>query len=84
MLNLYSTVVLPSILPPTRWAGHKEVEKLQVGDTVLFARKGEESFLPGWSLGVVKEVEESSDLEVRIMIIKYAGEIIKKLAQRFL
>ena len=38
----------------------------------------EESFLPGWSLGVVKEVEESSDLEVRIVIIKYAGEIIKK------
>ena len=47
MLNLYSNVVLPSILPPTRWANHKEVEKLQAGDTVLFARKGEESSLPG-------------------------------------
>ena len=49
-----------------------------IGDTVFFARKGKESFLPGWSLGVVKEVEESSDLEVRVVLIKYAGEIMRK------
>ena len=61
-----------------RWAGHKEVEKLQPVDTVLFARKGEGSFLPGWNLGIVKEVEESSDLEVRVVLIRYAGEILKK------
>ena len=41
-----------------------------------------ESFLPEWSLGVIKEVEPSSDLEVRIVIIKYTGEIIKKVDEK--
>ena len=49
---------------------------------MLFARKGEESFMPGWSLGVVKEVELISDLEVRIVVIKYAGEVNRKVSEK--
>ena len=46
MYNIYTTIVLPSLLPPARWADHRKIEKLETGDVDLFSNQGKKlSFL---------------------------------------
>ena len=74
MLNLYHTVILPSMMTPSTFIGQEGSQgKLNVDDVVYFKKRPQEAISPSWSLGRVIEVEKSSDGEVRVIKLVYYG-----------
>ena len=74
MLNLYHTVVLPSMMTPSVFTERRGSQgKLSVDDIVYFKKRPQDTISPSWSLGRVVEVEKSSDEEVRVVKLVYYG-----------
>ena len=74
MLNLYHTIILPSMMTPSTFIGQEGSQgKLNVDDVVYFKKRPQDEISPSWSLGRVIDVEKSSDGEVRVIKLVYYG-----------
>ena len=72
MLKHYEEDVLPLLLRPLR--GREEGDGIvKVDNLVLFKRKAQDNFLPGWSLGRIVRTIAGKDGQVRAVILRYTN-----------
>ena len=71
MVGRYSDTVLPLILSSNK--PYTETDNIQVGNLVLFKKQAQNSFTPGWTLGLVTKLIKGMDSEPRALILKYTN-----------
>ena len=72
MLKHYEQDILPLLLRPLR-AREEEGGEIKIDNLVLFKRKAQDNFLPGWSLGRVVKTIVGKDGQTRAVILRYTN-----------
>ena len=78
LIDTYADSVIPYLLKKHHKFDESIVEdQIGIDDIVMFKKRPNSNFLPGWSLGRVVKIRPSKDGVVRVVVIEYVNRIKK-------